>query len=42
MRINEIDHQIEKCEKSILIHVQNMFLVKLPYEKGQQIEKCDK
>ena len=39
MRRNVKDQQIEKCEKSILIHVQNYFLVRPPYEKYQEIKK---
>ena len=42
MRINEKDQQIEKCEELILMSVQNIFLVRPPYEKGQQIKKREK
>ena len=42
MRLNEKDQKIKKCEKSILIPVQNIVLVRHPYEKDQQIEKSKK
>ena len=39
MRINEKDQQIKKCEKLILMNVQNNFFCKTPYEKDQKPKK---